>query len=139
MKDSITGNTVCYCANGFFNMLTKRLNGFIRQIIYIQVQKLYQKYPFQEFGESCFKILRKKFAIYQNNYIYDECYSVGMKAYMYTICQCSLKEDTPKMISRYLYVVMRAYFICVFNTVDEGRIICREKNLKRIDSNHYSI
>ena len=46
---------------------------------------------------------------------------------------------TPKMISRYLYVVMRAYFICVFNTVDEGRIICREKNLKRIDSNHYSI
>ena len=23
MKDSITGNTVCYCANGFFNMLTK--------------------------------------------------------------------------------------------------------------------
>lgn len=111
----------------------------IHQTNNVQVQKLYQKYPFEEFGESCFKILRKKFAIYQNNYIYDECYSVGMKAYMYTICQCSLKEDTPKMISRYLYVVMRAYFICVFNTVDEGRIICREKNFKRIDSNHYSI
>ena len=34
MKDSIIVNTVCYCANGFFNMLTERLNGFIRQIMY---------------------------------------------------------------------------------------------------------
>lgn len=31
----------------------------IHQTNNIQVQKLYQKYPFQEFGESCFKILRK--------------------------------------------------------------------------------
>jgi hypothetical protein len=105
----------------------------------IQVQALYRRYPFEEFGESCFKIMRKKFAIYRSSYVYDECYSVGMKAYMYTICQCSMKEDTPDLIQRYLYVIMRAYFICVLNTVDEGRIICRENYLSRIDSSHYSV
>ena len=136
MKDSITGNTVCYCANGFFNMLTKRLNGFIRQIIY-RYRNYIKNILFKSLENLVLKFWEKnlqftKITIFMMN-------AIGMKAYMYTICQCSLKEDTPKMISRYLYVVMRAYFICVFNTVDEGRIICREKNLKRIDSNHYSI
>lgn len=65
----------------------------IHQTNNIQVQKLYQKYPFQEFGESCFKILRKKFAIYQNNYIYDECYSVGMKAYLVLPTDGNISEN----------------------------------------------
>lgn len=105
----------------------------------IQIQKLYQKYPFDQFGESCFKIMRKKFAIYHSSYAYDECYSVGMTAYMYTICQCSLKTDSPDLIRRYLYVIMRVYFICVLNIIDESKIICQENNLKRVDSNHYTI
>ena len=45
----------------------------IHQTNNIQVQKLYQKYPFQEFGESCFKILRKKFVqILLERYAYSE-------------------------------------------------------------------
>lgn len=106
---------------------------------HIQVQALYQKYPFEQFGEPCFKIMRKKFAICHSSYVYDECYSVGMKAYMYTICQCSLKIDSPDLIRRYLYVIMRNYFICVLNTIDEGRIICHENHLKRVDSSHYTV
>lgn len=105
----------------------------------IQVQALYQKYPFEQFGESCFKIMRKKFAIRRSSYVYDECYSVGMKAYMYTICQCSLKTDSPDLIRRYLYVIMKVYFICVLNTIDEGKIICKENHLKRMDSSHYEV
>ncbi len=105
----------------------------------IQVQELYRRYPFEQVGESCFKRMRKKFSVYRSSYVYDECYSVGMKAYMYTICQCSLKKDSPDLIQRYLYVIMRAYFICVLNTIDEGRIICRERCLTRVDSSHYSV
>ncbi len=58
---------------------------------------------------------------------------------MYTICQCSLKKDSPDLIRRYLYVIMRAYFICVLNIIDESKIICQENHLRQIDSSHYTI
>ncbi len=111
----------------------------IHRVNQIRVQKLYQKYSFEQFGDPCFKMMCKKFAIYSTSYVYDECYSIGMKAYMYTICRCSLKADSPKLIRGYLYVIMRAYFICVLNTIDERRIICRENHLRPVDSEHYTV
>lgn len=59
---------------------------------------------------------------------------------MYTICQYSLKTtDSLDLIRRYLYVIMKVYFICVLNTIDEGKIICKENHLKRMDSSNYEI
>ena len=126
---------LCKCTLQYADRAIERISYGNR----IQVQELYQKYPFEQLGESCFKVMRKKFAIYQSSYAYDECYSVGMKAYMYTICQCSLKKDSPDLIRRYLYVIMRAYFICVLNIIDETKIICQENHLRQIDSSHYTI
>lgn len=126
---------LCKCTLQYADRAIERISYGNR----IQVQELYQKYPFEQFGESCFKVMRKKFAIYQSSYAYDECYSVGMKAYMYTICQCSLKTDSPDLIRRYLYVIMRAYFICALNIIDESKIICQENHLRQIDSSHYTI
>ena len=79
---------LCKCTLQYADRAIERISYGNR----IQVQELYQKYPFEQLGESCFKVMRKKFAIYQSSYAYDECYSVEMKAYMYTICQCSLKK-----------------------------------------------
>ena len=58
---------------------------------------------------------------------------------MYTICQCSLKTDSSDLIRRYLYVIMRAYFICVLKIIDESKSICQENHLRQIDSSHYTI
>lgn len=126
---------LCKCTLEYADRAIKRIN----DRNHIQVEALYQKYPFEQFGEPCFKMMRKKFAIGYSSYVYDECYSVGMKAYMYTVCQCSLKTDSPDLIRRYLYVIMRIYFICVLNTIDESGIICQEHHLKRVDSSHYTV
>lgn len=80
-----------------------------------RVKEMYDIYPYEEYGEKCFKRLVHRFELRKDSEIYQECYDVAMKAYIYTICRCSLKNDCDELIRAYIYKVMRIYIICVFN------------------------
>lgn len=105
----------------------------------MKIQKLYLKYPYETYGEQCFRRLCWRFRIKKHYYWYDECYSVSMKAYMYTICHCSMKEDSEKLIIAYLYKMMKVYIICVLNSFYESKNICILNNLKAIDVEDYRV
>lgn len=80
-----------------------------------KVQKLYELYPYEDYVDRCFNKMVRRFELRKNNELYRECYDVAIKAYIYTICRCSLKEDSEDLIRAYLYKMMRIYIICIFN------------------------
>lgn len=106
---------------------------------YQYIQYLYQEYPFEKYGDRCIKRICCKYRIRHDSYLYDECYSIGAKAYMYTIGMCSVKNVNEKLICGYLYVVTRIFIICVINTSDEVKQICNVNGLSRIDVQHFSV
>ena len=55
------------------------------------------------------------------------------------IYKCCMKVHNSEVIIRYLYVIMRIYFICIINISNERRIICKENNLIVLDIDHYSV
>lgn len=103
------------------------------------IEILYQLYPYEKYGDTCFKHTIRKFRIYRNSYLYDECYSVSSQAYMYTMSLLSYQTHTEERVRRYLYKMIRIYIICVLNTCNEVKEICKQNNLKAIDVNNYSV
>ena len=103
------------------------------------VELLYRLYPYEKYGEDCFKRIIRKYHIHRNNYLYDECYSASFQAYMYTISLLSYRSHTEEWVRKYLYTVTRIYVICVLNTSNEAREICKQNNLKMIDVNDYRV
>lgn len=105
----------------------------------MKVLEMYELYPYEKYGEVCFKRLRWRFRIRKDSYLYDECYSIAMKVYLYTMCRCSLKNHTPALINAYLYKVMGIFIICVINTYDERKNICVLNNLRSVDIDGYRV
>jgi len=103
------------------------------------VESLYRLYPFEKYAEVCFKRIIRKFHIYRNSYLYDECYSVSSQAYMYTMSRLSYQTHTEESVKKYLYTMTRIYVICVLNTSNEAREICKQNNLRVIDVNDYRV
>ena len=103
------------------------------------ILSLYQKYPYEEYAEICFKQFVKKYRIHRNSYLYDECYSASSQAYMYTISLLSYREHTEEWVKRYLYRIMQIYVICVIYTISEVKEICKHNNLKAVDANNYRV
>lgn len=103
------------------------------------IEVLYRLYPYEKYVDLCFKRIIGKFRIYRNSYLYDECYSVSSQAYMYTISLLSCRTHTEEWIKRYLYKMIRVYIICVLNTCNEVKEICKQNNLSPVDVNSYKV
>lgn len=103
------------------------------------VELMYRLYPYEKYAEVCFKRVIRRYHIYKNNYLYDECYSVSSQAYMYTMSMLSYQKPTEESVKKYLYTMTRIYVICVLNTSNEVREICKQNNLRVIDVNDYRV
>lgn len=103
------------------------------------IGRLYRLYPYEKYVDICFKRTIRKFRIYRNSYLYDECYSASSQAYMYTMSLLSYQTHTEESVRRYLYKMIRIYIICVLNTCNEVKEICKRNNLKAIDVNDYRV
>ena len=105
----------------------------------VWIESLYCLYPYEQYAESCFKRIIKKYHIRKNSYLYDECYSASSQAYMYTVSLLSYQEPTQEMVMRYLYKMTRIYIICILNTSNEVKEICKHNHLKVINVNDYRV
>lgn len=103
------------------------------------IQQLYKEYPFEDYAVRCIKRVCIRFGIKRDSYLYDECFSIGAKAYMYSIGRCSVKKVNEQLIRGYLYVVTRVFIICVLNTYDQSKQICKENGFKQISSDDYRV
>ena len=103
------------------------------------IMNMYQLYPYDEYGEKCFRRAIYKFNIYKNNYLYDECYSRCAQAYIFTLCSLCTKNHTSEYVYRYMYCMMKIYIICVFNTNRDIAYICKENNLVAVDVDNYTV
>lgn len=103
------------------------------------IELLYQIYPYDQYVENCFKRVLRRFHICRSSYVYDECYSVGIQAYLYTISVLSWRVHTVEYMRRCLYRMMRVYIICVLNTCNEVKEICKYNNLRKINVSDYRV
>lgn len=102
-----------------------------------RMRRLYTKYPFETYGENCFKSLRYRFHIRKDSCLFQECYDASMLAYMYSVSRCCINVELEEYIIKYLYKVMKIYFICVLNIDKERKEICKEHHLSWIDQDDY--
>ena len=103
------------------------------------VELMYRLYPYEKYAEVCFKRIVRKYHIYRNSYLYDECHSVSSQAYMYTMSMLSYQTHTEESVKKYLYTMIRIYIICVLNTSNEVKKICTHNKLRVINVNDYRI
>lgn len=103
------------------------------------IQQLYTKYTFEDYSIPCVKRICWRFGIRKDSYLYDECVSIGAKAYIYTISMCSTKDLNEQWFRGYLYIVTKVYVMCILNTFDQAKQICKENGLKQIDSQDYRV
>lgn len=101
-----------------------------------EIHNVFERFPFEEFGERCFRKLIWRFRIRENDILHDECYDAAMQAYLYSCCRCSIKRDYEKFFEAYLYKVMKIYFMCAFVITKHVENIAKENNLRliKIDS-----
>ncbi len=102
-----------------------------------RMQRLYAQYPFETYGENYFKSLRYRFHIRKDSCLCQESYDVGMLAYMYSVVRYYINAEIEEHIIKYLYKVIRIYFICVLNISKERQEICKEHHLSWIDQDDY--
>ena len=55
----------------------------------VKVSKLYEEYPFEEYGMPYIKRKLIKYGITQNKLPFDECVEISMIGYMYSIHRCA--------------------------------------------------
>lgn len=104
-----------------------------------EVDILARKYPYNDYCVRYFKKLCRRYRVSPSSILRADCEEACLLAYLYAICQCSIKEDYDQYILPYIYKVMRIYFCAALVLGDESAIICRRNGLQRVSVDDYGV
>lgn len=105
------------------------------------IDRMYQRYPFDECCMPYLKWLCRRYGVRQNAYLYQECFDAVMLSYLYSICRCSLLEDREdeRHVTAYIKKLMKIYLIVAMTISDDGRNLCRENGFRQINCDDYRV
>lgn len=95
------------------------------------MKTLFNRFPYEEYGERLIKIALRQYGIRVNSYEYTECADAGMMAYMYSINRCAVINCI--YVEAYLNKVIRIYIKCALVIYNEYKNICKEHNFKLVE------
>lgn len=98
----------------------------------LEVQKLFQEYPFNLY-EKIIRSIIQKHNIRNNSYEYDECFDAGMMAYIYSLNRCAFINCN--YIDAYIKKVIHIYIKCAIVISNDGKNICIENGFRLIRLN----
>lgn len=104
-----------------------------------EVAYLVAKYPFYDCCIQYFKKLCYRYRIRPQSILHSDCEEACLLAYLYGICQCSVKAGYEEYILPYIFKVMRIYFCAALILGDESANICRYNGLKPILTENYRV
>lgn len=102
-----------------------------------KVDVLYSTFPFDGFTEKRLRLLLRKYRVFPNHGCYDDCYSAGMMAYLYSIHRCAYMGY--KNVEGYIAKMLRIYLICAIIVYKDSQNLCHENGFQeiRIDQDDY--
>ena len=95
-----------------------------------EVNRLYEKYPYDGFAEKRLHQLLKHKHIYEGQGHYADCVSAGMLAYMYSIHRCADMGYTN--VEGYIAKMLRIYIICAIVVYKDAENLCAENGFRQI-------
>ena len=95
-----------------------------------EVNRLYEKYPYDGFAEKRLHQLLKHKHIYEGQGHYADCVSAGMLAYMYSIHRCADMGYTN--VEGYIAKMLRIYIICAIVVYRDAENLCAENGFRQI-------
>lgn len=90
-----------------------------------EVASLVDKYPFYNCCMQYFRKLCYRYRVGPQSILRSDCEEACLLAYLYGICQCSVKVSYEEYILPYIYKVMRIYFCAALILGNESANICR--------------
>lgn len=89
-----------------------------------RVEALYIKFPFDGFAEKRLGQLLRKYRIDPHCGCYDDCYSAGMMAYLYSVHRCAYMKY--ENVEGYIAKMLRIYLICAIVAYKDSQNLCEE-------------
>ena len=95
-----------------------------------RVNEYTERYPFETYADPYIERTLRERRISPNNPRYDECYSAGMFAYLYSIHRCALMQYSH--VESYIKKMIKVYFVCAIVVYNETNNICKANGLRHI-------
>lgn len=94
---------------------------------YSYYEKTINEYSYRSMERVSRRALRRC-RIYPGQGCYDDCYSAGMQAYLYSIHRCALMGYTN--VIGYIAKMQRIYLICAIVVYRDTAYLCKEHGLR---------
>ena len=108
-----------------FNTIEK-----IGKICTTTVNKYIERYPFEKYANAYIVKELYKYRINTSHDNYDDCYSAGMVAYLYSIHRCAYMKYSHT--EAYIKKMIRIYIICALVIYDDTYNLCKENDFKEV-------
>ena len=95
-----------------------------------RVNEYTQRYPFEIYADPYIERMLRKKRISPNNPRYDECYSAGMFAYLYSIHRCALMKYSH--VESYIKKMIKVYFVCAIVIYNETNNLCKTHGFRHV-------
>lgn len=93
-----------------------------------KVEALLLRFPFDDSQDKQLRRALRRCRIYPGQGCYDDCYSAGMQAYLYSIHRCALMGYTN--VIGYIAKMQRIYLICAIVVYRDTAYLCKEPGLR---------
>ncbi|MCI8852991.1 MAG: hypothetical protein HFI32_05735 [Lachnospiraceae bacterium] len=108
-----------------------RVTREIQKQIPEKVQELYQKYPFETYGDPLIRKCLCKWGIQEHHLAFQDCYDAAIETYLYSIHRCALCGY--EYVEYYIKKMIPFAVIWGLNIHNEGRNICREHHFRQVE------
>lgn len=122
-------NKITICTNTLNKYCVNKIQK-IRDSCGDKIADYIKRYPFEKCAE---RYLRKQlhiFKIHPSVSHYDDCFSAGMMAYLYSIHRCA--EMSYDHVEPYIKKLIRIYIICALVIHNDAKNLCRENGFSEI-------
>ncbi len=96
------------------------------------VREYYEEFPFESYGEPIILRNLRKNGIRENRAEYQECYSAGMYAYLYSIHRCAFCGYTGQHVENYIKLLVAKAMIWGIVTARATQYLCKENDLRPV-------
>lgn len=93
-----------------------------------KVEALLLRFPFDDSQDKQLRRALRRCRIYPGQGCYDDCYSAGMQAFLYSIHRCALMGYTN--VIGYIAKMQRIYLICAIVVYRDTAYLCKEHGLR---------
>ena len=100
----------------------------VRKICPEKVEALLLRFPFDDSRDKHLWQALRRCRIYPGQGCYDDCYSAGIQAYLYSIHRCALVGYTN--VIGYIAKMQRIYLICAIVVYRNAAYLCKEHGLR---------